>query len=89
MVAGPLRAFLFPGSLQTSLRSGQEYERRHRADPLVAIQERVVLDQVKEIGGGHLNHIRVQKLAVEGRARYAERRLEQTDYSASFFSALG
>jgi hypothetical protein len=30
----------------------------------------------------------VQKLAVEGRARYAERRLEQTDYSASFFSAL-
>lgn len=48
-------------------------------DAFVAIDEGMVLDQVEQIGCGHLVNVRVQELAAIGSRRHAEGGFEQLD----------
>ena len=55
----------------------QKHERGNGAGPFVAIQEGVVLDNVKQVRRGHLKEILMEKLAAERRLRLGDGRFKQ------------
>jgi hypothetical protein len=57
----------------------QKHKGGYRADPLVAVHERVVFDDVEQVRGGHFADVGMQKrTGVSGR-RHAEGGFEQID----------
>ena len=78
-------------SLSTSISTsvhGQKHDRRHCAGTLVAIDERVVLDDVKQVGGSHLEQIGMEVLSAEARLRHGRRRFQQTGVAQAHRSAV-
>src|SRR4029079_11879441 len=55
----------------------KEHECRHEAGALVPVDERMVPDEVVEVGGGHLREAGVQVAAAESGLRQGGRRLAE------------
>ena len=66
----------------------EEHEGRDRARPLVAIHERVILHDMKEVGGGHLEEIAVQVIFADRGLRDRDRRLQQAGVSDAWTPAV-
>lgn len=56
---------------------------------LVAIDERVILNNVLQIGRRHFKHILVQKLSPERCLRHGNRRMQQPDVADALRAAIG
>ena len=67
---------------------GEKDKSRHGAYPLVAIHERVVLNEVEKISRRHLVQIRVERLPRETRRGHGNRRLQQSPIMHSFGAAI-
>jgi hypothetical protein len=66
----------------------QEYKAHGEADALVSIHERMVLNDVKEIGSSFLVKRRMKILAREGRGWHGQGRFEQTAIADSERTAV-
>ena len=66
----------------------KEHERRHEAGALVPIEERMVPDEVVQIGGGHLGQAGVQVAATERGLRHGDCRLEEADVADAVLAAI-
>ena len=66
----------------------QEHQGCNRAGSFVAVEERVVLDEVKHVGGGHLEKILMEVLAASHRSGLRDRRFEQTPITHSVCAAV-
>lgn len=55
----------------------KEHQGRHHCRPLVTVCERVILHDVEQVGGGHLEEIAVQVLSVHRRLGHGDGRLKQ------------
>ena len=58
------------------------------SNPFVAIQEWVILNEVKQVGGSHVKQSRMQPLPAEGRSRLGHRGLKQSDITHSQSTAI-
>jgi hypothetical protein len=70
--------FIFCGSgIERRAVHQHEDASRGRANALVAVNEWMILDQVKQIGGSHRRDVWMKVFAGKRRGRHGERRLEQ------------
>jgi len=58
-----------------------------RHGTLVAVNERVVLDDMEEVGRGFLEQVIVQELAAERRLRHGNGRMQQADVANARLAA--
>ena len=68
-------------SVEIDIVQVKKQQRRHDTRPFVSINERVVLHNVKQIGGRHLVRKRVEQLFTIARTRLGDGRVQQSDIS--------
>src|SRR6185369_10570667 len=66
------------GRFDIAIVEQQKDQSRRNADAFVAVDKRMILNDVKEVGGRHFEDIVMEKLTLKGRLRLRESRLQQT-----------
>lgn len=66
----------------------QEHQGCNGARSFVAIEERMVLDEVKQVGSGHLEKTLVEVFATERRSGLSDRRFEQAHITYAVRAAV-